>query len=102
MTEDQQIIDKFLTELTEEVATTYGDHIDFIILFGSAARGEFKIGVSDIDLVIQLKNDEKLKQIEDFATEVFWQLDKKYDTQFEKVLSRLLPQEPFFALKENS
>jgi len=87
MTEDQQIIDKFLTELTEEVATTYGDHIDFIILFGSAARGEFKIGVSDIDLVIQLKNDEKLKQIEDFATEVFWQLDKKYDTQFEKVLS---------------
>ena len=87
MSEDQQIIDKFLIELTEEVATTYGDHIDFIILFGSTARGEFKRGISDIDLVIQLKDDAKLKQVEDFATEVFWQLDKKYDTQFEKVLS---------------
>lgn len=87
MSEDQQIIDKFLIELTEEIATTYGDHVDFIILFGSAARGEFKRGVSDIDLVIQLKDDEKLKQIEDFATEVFWQLDKKYNTEFEKVLS---------------
>ncbi len=87
MSEDQQIIDKFLVELTEKVATTYGDHIDFIILFGSAARGEFKRGVSDIDLVIQLKDGEKLKQIEDFTTEVFWQLDKKYSTEFEKVLS---------------
>ena len=87
MTEDQQIIDKFLVELVEEVVTTYGEHIDFIILFGSAARGEFKVGVSDIDLVIQLKDDKKLRQIEDFTTEVFWQLDKKYGTEFEKVLS---------------
>jgi len=87
MTEDQQIIDKFLVELVEEVVTTYGEHIDFIILFGSAARREFIIGVSDIDLVIQLKDDEKLKQIEDFTTAVFWQLDKKYGTKFEKVLS---------------
>jgi len=87
MSEDQQIIDKFLVELTEKVATTYGDHIDFIILFGSAARGEFKRGVSDIDLVIQLKDGEKFKQVEDLATEVFWQLDKKYHTEFEKVLS---------------
>lgn len=87
MTKDQQVIDKFLVELVEEVVTTYGKHIDFIILFGSAARGEFKIGVSDIDLVIQLKDDEKLNHIEDFVTEVFWQLDKKYRTEFEKVLS---------------
>ena len=84
---DQQLIDKFLVEFVEEVVTTYGEHIDFIILFGSAAREEFKVGVSDIDLVIQLKDDEKLKQIEDFVKEVFWQLDKKYGTEFEKVLS---------------
>ena len=91
MTEDQQIIDKFLTELTEEVATTYGDHIDFIILFGSAARGEFKIGVSDIDLVIQLKSGGNRKAIEDYSTDIFWDLDEKYQTQFKRVLSTAEP-----------
>lgn len=87
MENDQEIIENFLKELVDEVAARYGNHIDFVILFGSAARGEFKRGISDIDLVIQLKDDEKLGLIEGFASDVFWRLDKKYETKFEKVLS---------------
>jgi len=87
LTSDQQIINKFLEELVEKVTDRYSGDIDFIILFGSAARGEFRQGVSDIDLVIQLKNGQRQYEIEKFATEIFWDLNKKYQTKFEKVLS---------------
>ena len=87
MSKDQELIEKFLHQLVSEITVKYGKEIDFIILFGSAARGEFKKGISDIDLVIQLKNDNGQKEIEDFATNVFWELNEKYKTEFEKVLS---------------
>src|SRR3990167_8177608 len=87
MADDQKLIEKFLKKLVLKITEKYGKEIDFIILFGSAARGEFKKGVSDIDLVIQLNRDSKRKEIEDFATNVFWELNEKYKTEFEKVLS---------------
>lgn len=86
---DQKQIDAFLNELVSEVSSRYKNEIDFIILFGSAARGEFKKGISDIDLVIQLKTDAKQKEIEIFATKVFWYLNTKYKTEFEKVISTI-------------
>jgi len=84
---DQEIIEKFLQELVKEIVYRYPQDIDFIILYGSAARGEFRKGVSDIDLVVQLKNENNYKEIEEYATKVFWELNKKYQTEFEKVLS---------------
>jgi len=84
---DQELIDKFIYTLVSKVTAKYSKEIDFIILFGSAARGEFKKGVSDIDLVIQLKEKGKHKEIESYATKVFWELDKIYKTDFAKVLS---------------
>ena len=87
MSKDQELIEKFLRQLVSEITEKYGKEIDFIILFGSAARGEFRKGVSDIDLVIQLKNENRQKEIEEFAGKVFWKLNKKYNTEFEKVLS---------------
>jgi len=87
ITKDQEIIEKFLRDLVKQVSQKYEDQLDFIILFGSAARGEFRIGVSDIDLVIQLKEGKKQEEIEKFATEIFWELNKEYKTRFEEVLA---------------
>lgn len=87
MTDDQNLIEEFLRDLVSNIVEKYGNDIDFIILFGSAARGEFKKGVSDIDLVIQLKAAGRQKEIEEYATKVFWELNEKYKTEFEKVLA---------------
>lgn len=84
---DQEIIEAFLLDLVADISKWYAKEIDFIILFGSAARGEFKKGISDIDLVIQLKTDTKQKEIEKYSTIIFWSLNEKYKTEFEKVLS---------------
>jgi predicted nucleotidyltransferase len=51
---DQQKAEAFLEE--------FADEIDFILLFGSAARGEFVLGKSDVDLVIQVKSGSSLSE----------------------------------------
>lgn len=84
---DQELIDFFLKELVSEIAYKFRSEIEFIILFGSASRGDFKKGVSDIDLVIQLKTIQKREEILDYSTKKFWDLNKKYNTEFEKVIS---------------
>ena len=53
LTEDQKSVNNFLKDLVKEITKKYKKDIDFIIIYGSAARGEFIIGVSDVDLVIQ-------------------------------------------------
>ncbi len=84
---DQELVDFFLKELVSKITNKFDSEIDFIILFGSAARGDFKKGISDIDLVIQLKYPQKREEILDYSTKIFWELNNKYNTEFEKVIS---------------
>jgi len=86
--EDQILIDNFVKELSEKVGDRFGADIDFIILYGSAARGEFVKGASDIDLLIQTKSDEVMEEVKKYATELFWQLDEKYQTNFKEVCAK--------------
>ena len=87
MASDQELIEKFLADFTSKIVAEFGDKIDFILLFGSAARGEFVKGASDIDLIIQTKSNEDMTAIEGEAEKIFWDLDKKYNLEFKKVLS---------------
>ncbi len=84
---DQELVEKFLEDFVKRVTDIYGEKIDFILLFGSAARGEWKKGMSDVDMIIQLKEsglkDEAYKKTE----QIFWELDNKYDTRFKEVCS---------------
>ncbi len=86
-TADQQKADAFLEEFVGELGKAYGSEIDFILLFGSAARGEFILGKSDVDLIIQVKSDAVVRNVEQFAKPLFWQLDEKHGMQFKKVVS---------------
>ncbi|MCP3686398.1 MAG: nucleotidyltransferase domain-containing protein [bacterium] len=81
---DQQLVEKFIRELVKEIVKKHKKDIDFMILYGSAARGEFIKGVSDIDLVIQTKDETAVKPINKNSAEIFWKLNKKYKTGFEK------------------
>ncbi|MBN1234417.1 MAG: nucleotidyltransferase domain-containing protein [Methanotrichaceae archaeon] len=86
-TVDQQKADAFLEEFVGEIGKAYGSEIDFILLFGSAARGEFVLGKSDVDLIIQVKSDAVVRSVEQFAEQLFWQLDEKHGMQFKRVVS---------------
>lgn len=85
---DQILIDDFVRELSNAIGEKFKDDIDFIILYGSAARGEFVKGVSDIDLLVQVKNDEKIQEVKNYANDIFWNLDTKYRTGFDEVFTK--------------
>jgi predicted nucleotidyltransferase len=85
--DDQQKVEAFLREFVSTLTEQHAKEIDFILLFGSAARGEFVLGKSDVDLIIQVKSDEKRKEVEGFAEKVFWQLDRKHGMQLKRVCS---------------
>lgn len=76
---DSQKIQSFLFDLIETLKRKYQKDIDFILLFGSVVRGEFKVGISDIDLIIQLKrsstvvkNNSNLTYFENQVTKIFF------------------------------
>jgi predicted nucleotidyltransferase len=85
--EDQQLVQNFLREFSEKLAEKFSGDLDFILLFGSAARGEWKKGISDVDLIIQMKKSEAVKKAKEFSNKIFWELDEKYGTKFEESCS---------------
>ena len=85
--EDQQRIQKFLYEFSSRLSKKFEKDLDFILLFGSAARGEWKKGISDVDLIIQVKSQNKIEDISKEAEKIFWELDRKYKTELRKVCS---------------
>ncbi len=82
---DNETINRFLSDFARELKSE--KQIDFVLLFGSAARGEFQVGISDIDLIIQVKNKKDIKRIEKKAEEIFWRLDRKHKTGLKEVCS---------------
>lgn len=84
---DNERINAFLGEFVKALAKKYGGHIDFVLLFGSAARGEFKAGTSDVDLIIQVNNPKYISSVEKYAEDIFWKLDKKHGTMLHEVCS---------------
>ncbi|MCU0638067.1 MAG: nucleotidyltransferase domain-containing protein [Methanothrix sp.] len=84
---DQQKADAFLEDFVRELGGACGSDIDFILLFGSAARGEFILGKSDVDLVISVKSNKAVRVVEQFAEPLFWRLDEKHGMMFKRVVS---------------
>jgi predicted nucleotidyltransferase len=81
---DQKLVDRFVTELVGSAVNKFPEKVDFAILYGSAARGEFVKGVSDIDLLLQAKDAKDVEAIKKFLTSEFWHLNMKMKIGFEK------------------
>ncbi len=84
---DTVLVNTFLSEFVRLLTAKYASDIDFILLFGSAARGEFRAGISDVDMIIQVKRNAAMSKVEKYAENIFWKLDKKHGTQLYKVCS---------------
>lgn len=85
MEDEQELVRGFLKEFASKLAAEHD--IDFILLFGSAARGEWRRGVSDVDMIIQVKRQEDKERVREDAEKLFWRLDRKYGTRFREACS---------------
>lgn len=83
---DISILNGFLKEFVDEVTEKHSEKIDFIILSGSASRGDFQLGKSDLDLGIRVKRQDETEIVRRDATDIFWNLDSKHSTNFRKAL----------------
>ncbi|MEM3368495.1 MAG: nucleotidyltransferase domain-containing protein [Nitrososphaerales archaeon] len=63
---------KTVEELKEKIKSELGDSIDSLVLYGSAARGEYKGVDSDIDILIIAKDETSstYNKIRKIATEI--------------------------------
>jgi len=84
---DQRRVEAFLREFASRLAEKQSGKIDFILLFGSAALGEFVKGKSNVDLLIQVKEDAFIPETERLADHLFWELDQKYGLGLKEVCS---------------
>lgn len=79
---------RFIEDFRDRTVELYESKIDFIIIYGSAVRGEFVPGKSDVDILVQIFRAEEKEEIEKGAADIFWEIAKDYpDLQFEKSLS---------------
>ena len=86
-TKDTVLVNNFLMDFTKTLVKQYPGDVDFILVFGSAAKGEFKAGISDVDIIIQLKREKNRKAFEKYAESLFWKLDEKHHTKLKQVCS---------------
>jgi hypothetical protein len=87
---DNAALDAFLDDFVRGITDTYPDKIDCILLSGSAARGGFKIGESDIDLHIILKDERDVAGVERFASSLFWGLNRRHGLKLVRSYGRKL------------
>lgn len=84
----QEKVWEFINDLRDLTVKELGDKIDFIIIYGSAVRGEFVPGKSDVDIVIQIFKETDRADVERRATELFWEASGRYpELGFGKSLS---------------
>lgn len=88
-TKDTGHVLAFLSEFVQLLTAKFPEEIDFILLFGSAARGEFRAGISDVDLIIQVKHEAAIAKVEGHAEATLWKLDKKHKTRLREVCSTM-------------
>ncbi|MEW6723155.1 MAG: nucleotidyltransferase domain-containing protein [Candidatus Micrarchaeota archaeon] len=84
---DAALIDAMLSEFVRSLVGKFPEKIDFILLFGSAARGEFRAGTSDVDLIIQVKEEQDRDAVSAHAEKILWSLDRKHGTRLREVCS---------------
>jgi predicted nucleotidyltransferase len=71
-------INSFLSDFVEQLTEVHPGEIDYIVLYGSVPRGDFRMGESDIDLMVGVKNQNDREDVERACAKLFWELDEKY------------------------
>ncbi|MFN7991487.1 MAG: nucleotidyltransferase domain-containing protein [Candidatus Micrarchaeia archaeon] len=73
-----EAVDRFVEEFVSSLAARFPGQIEFVLLSGSAARGDFVQGRSDVDIVVRVRPDADAATIRKEGSAVFWALDRKH------------------------
>src|SRR3989344_6495779 len=84
----QPIIEKFASDIRREIRKSrFRSQVVSIVLLGSAARGEFIKGESDIDFIVVVRRNSQKKAVTKFVSQVLNRLDKKLDMHLKETCS---------------
>jgi len=78
----------FLKDFTSQLESRVPQKVDYILLGGSAARGDFQIGRSDMDLIVVVKKDADVQAVKDAAFALFSELDRKHGMMLREAQDR--------------
>jgi hypothetical protein len=68
----------FIYEFRDTLVEKYAAKVAFIIIYGSAVRGEFVAKKSDVDILIQVLRPQDKVILEKNAGKIFWQIARDY------------------------
>lgn len=84
VSKDTAAVNAFLSEFVDDTTKKFPGKVDFILLVGSAALGEFRAGESDVDMLVQLKNSSDVPGVLEYASQLVFRLNKKHNLQLYK------------------
>jgi len=87
---DEAALDAFLKDFVRIITGEFPGRIDCILLSGSAARGDFTIGESDIDMHIILKDERDVGAVERSASRLFWEQNRRHNLKLVRSYGRKL------------
>lgn len=88
---DMERVNLFLQDFVSRLKAIF-PHIKYsILLGGSAARGDFQSGRSDLDLIIYVHDDRDIQPMKDAAFPLFFELDKKHGLLIKKAMGKRRP-----------
>lgn len=76
--EDKRALDAFLSDFVQSLTAAFPGRVSYIRLHGSGVRGDFRIGESDVDLIVGVRDDADVRQVEGPAFRIFWELNEKH------------------------
>lgn len=84
----QKFMRSFVADFRKAVENSnYKDDIVSVVLFGSAARGSFVKGHSDVDIIVVTKDGRSREGIQDYMRSLVSRLNKKHNLFLEKTCS---------------
>lgn len=84
----QKFMRSFVADFRKAVENSnYKDDIVSVVLFGSAARGSFVKGHSDVDIIVITKDGRSKEEIQDYMRSLVSRLNKKHNLFLEKTCS---------------
>jgi predicted nucleotidyltransferase len=81
-------LESFLTEFASGLTSACPGKVLLIGVAGSAARGDFQPGRSDIDMLIEVKDAKDIDAVGNAAQALFWRLDESHGLRLQEAYAK--------------